>query len=223
MSPLRRPQRRKTCASPLLGADFDRHRSCSLAFSTTGRFSLPRLPGAASGSNPLSSSARAGRAAGASVTFQPGARTAWHTHPLVETLIVTAGCGWNSVRGRSGRGNPAGRCRLVSPRREALARGHADDGDRRISQFRKRLAGQDRRLDGEGERRAVPRVTENPRVGESEPQVSAGTGSAATSRVSVSSVARSNLPSARAGRKWSWNDRKTISVHWSRRPLTSML
>ena len=31
---------------------------------------------------------------GASVTFKPGARTAWHTHPLGQTLIVTAGCGW---------------------------------------------------------------------------------------------------------------------------------
>jgi len=33
------------------------------------------------------------RAAGASVTFEPGARTAWHVHPLGQTLIVTAGCG----------------------------------------------------------------------------------------------------------------------------------
>jgi quercetin dioxygenase-like cupin family protein len=33
------------------------------------------------------------RAAGAAVTFEPGARTAWHTHPLGQTLIVTAGCG----------------------------------------------------------------------------------------------------------------------------------
>jgi quercetin dioxygenase-like cupin family protein len=31
---------------------------------------------------------------GASVTFEPGARTAWHTHPLGQTLIVTGGCGW---------------------------------------------------------------------------------------------------------------------------------
>ena len=30
---------------------------------------------------------------GASVTFEPGARTAWHMHPLGQTLIVTAGCG----------------------------------------------------------------------------------------------------------------------------------
>ena len=33
------------------------------------------------------------RVAGVSVTFEPGARTAWHTHPLGQTLIVTAGCG----------------------------------------------------------------------------------------------------------------------------------
>lgn len=34
------------------------------------------------------------RAGGASVTFEPGARTAWHSHPLGQTLLVTAGCGW---------------------------------------------------------------------------------------------------------------------------------
>jgi quercetin dioxygenase-like cupin family protein len=33
------------------------------------------------------------RVVGASVTFEPGARTAWHTHPLGQTLIVVAGCG----------------------------------------------------------------------------------------------------------------------------------
>jgi quercetin dioxygenase-like cupin family protein len=33
------------------------------------------------------------RAAGASVTFEPGARTVWHTHPLGQTLIVISGCG----------------------------------------------------------------------------------------------------------------------------------
>jgi quercetin dioxygenase-like cupin family protein len=35
-----------------------------------------------------------GRANGAHVTFEPGARTAWHTHPLGQTLIVTSGLGW---------------------------------------------------------------------------------------------------------------------------------
>src|SRR3954447_10470213 len=39
------------------------------------------------------------RASGASVTFEPGARTAWHTHPLGQTLIVTAGCGWAQLEG----------------------------------------------------------------------------------------------------------------------------
>ena len=34
------------------------------------------------------------RVGGATVTFEPGARTAWHPHPLGQTLIVTAGCGW---------------------------------------------------------------------------------------------------------------------------------
>ncbi|HVJ08481.1 MAG TPA: cupin domain-containing protein [Acidisarcina sp.] len=39
------------------------------------------------------------RVGGASVTFEPGARTAWHTHPLGQTLIVTAGCGWAQREG----------------------------------------------------------------------------------------------------------------------------
>jgi len=39
------------------------------------------------------------RVAVASVTFEPGARTAWHTHPLGQTLIVTAGVGWTQCEG----------------------------------------------------------------------------------------------------------------------------
>ncbi|PQO28785.1 cupin domain-containing protein [Blastopirellula marina] len=39
------------------------------------------------------------RTAAASVTFEPGARTAWHTHPLGQTLIVTAGVGWVQCEG----------------------------------------------------------------------------------------------------------------------------
>lgn len=39
------------------------------------------------------------RVMGSSVTFEPGARTAWHTHPLGQTLIVTAGVGWAQVEG----------------------------------------------------------------------------------------------------------------------------
>ena len=43
--------------------------------------------------DPLFDAPAPARAAGASVTFEPGARTAWHTHPLGQTLIVTAGFG----------------------------------------------------------------------------------------------------------------------------------
>jgi quercetin dioxygenase-like cupin family protein len=39
------------------------------------------------------------RIGGAIVTFEPGARTAWHTHPLGQTLIVTAGMGWVQTQG----------------------------------------------------------------------------------------------------------------------------
>lgn len=41
------------------------------------------------------------RAGGATVTFEPGARTAWHTHPLGQTLFVTAGLGWVQREGGS--------------------------------------------------------------------------------------------------------------------------
>jgi quercetin dioxygenase-like cupin family protein len=44
--------------------------------------------------DPLNSPPEPARVSMALVTFEPGARTAWHTHPLGQTLIVTAGCGW---------------------------------------------------------------------------------------------------------------------------------
>ena len=43
--------------------------------------------------DPLFNPPAPARAFAASVTFEPGARTAWHTHPLGQTLMVTAGCG----------------------------------------------------------------------------------------------------------------------------------
>ena len=43
--------------------------------------------------DPLFEAPAPARVYGASVTFEPGARTAWHAHPLGQTLIVTAGCG----------------------------------------------------------------------------------------------------------------------------------
>lgn len=49
--------------------------------------------------DPLIQTGPPARAASAMVTFEPGARTAWHTHPLGQILIVTSGCGrvqrWN--------------------------------------------------------------------------------------------------------------------------------
>ena len=44
--------------------------------------------------DPLFAAPEPARGQGAAVTFEPGARTAWHTHPLGQTLIVTFGLGW---------------------------------------------------------------------------------------------------------------------------------
>jgi quercetin dioxygenase-like cupin family protein len=44
--------------------------------------------------DPLFQAPDPARVTGSSVTFEPGARTAWHTHPLGQTLIVTSGRGW---------------------------------------------------------------------------------------------------------------------------------
>jgi len=44
--------------------------------------------------DPLFNPPTPSQVSGALVTFEPGARTAWHTHPLGQTLIVTAGLGW---------------------------------------------------------------------------------------------------------------------------------
>jgi quercetin dioxygenase-like cupin family protein len=62
------------------------------------------------------------RAVAASVTFEPGARTASHTHPFGQTLLVTAGCDRAQMLGRPARRNPPGRCDLDFARRKALAR-----------------------------------------------------------------------------------------------------
>jgi len=49
--------------------------------------------------DPLFETPEPARVRGASVTFEPGARTARHTHPLGQTLIVTAGLGWTQIWG----------------------------------------------------------------------------------------------------------------------------
>ena len=49
--------------------------------------------------DPLFQAPAPARALGASVTFEPCARTAWHTHPLGQILVVTSGCGWTQCWG----------------------------------------------------------------------------------------------------------------------------
>src|SRR5881392_1209347 len=49
--------------------------------------------------DPLFTAKDPARTSGAHVTFEPGARSAWHTHPLGQTLIVTAGTGWVQQEG----------------------------------------------------------------------------------------------------------------------------
>lgn len=49
--------------------------------------------------DPLFNPPEPARMLGASVTFEPGARTAWHTHPLGQVLVVTSGCGWTQCWG----------------------------------------------------------------------------------------------------------------------------
>src|SRR5579875_1515656 len=51
--------------------------------------------------DPLFQAPDPARVTGAMVTFEPGARTAWHTHPLGQTLLITAGCGWAQREGGS--------------------------------------------------------------------------------------------------------------------------
>jgi quercetin dioxygenase-like cupin family protein len=49
--------------------------------------------------DPLNTPPEPARATTAYVTFEPGARSHWHTHPFGQTLIVTAGCGWTQCEG----------------------------------------------------------------------------------------------------------------------------
>jgi 4-carboxymuconolactone decarboxylase len=72
--------------------------------------------------DPLFDAHEPARTSGGSVTFEPGARSAWHTHPLGQTLIVTVGVGRVQRWGGTSRGDSSWRCHLDSARREALAR-----------------------------------------------------------------------------------------------------
>src|SRR4051812_30302348 len=49
--------------------------------------------------DPVFQAGEPARVSGGHVTFEPGARSAWHTHPLGQTLIVTSGLGWAQTEG----------------------------------------------------------------------------------------------------------------------------
>ena len=94
------------------------------------------------------------RLGGAIVTFEPGSRTAWHTHPLGQTLIVTSGLGWVQSQGGPKEEIQSRRYRLDSAGREALAwrnSSHCHGARRDLRGARWQNSG----LDGEGDRHAV--------------------------------------------------------------------
>ena len=78
--------------------------------------------------DPLFEAPDPARARGASVTFEPGARTAWHTHPLGQRLIVTAGCGWVQCWGGPKREVRAGDVVVCPPREKHWHGGTATTG-----------------------------------------------------------------------------------------------
>jgi len=96
-----------------------------------------------------------GRVAGAVVTFEPGARTAWHTHPLGQTLIVTAGCGRAQREGGPVEEIRPGDVVWFEPgEKHWHGANHRCDAHRDSREARR----QDRRLAGACERRAVSRL-----------------------------------------------------------------
>ena len=101
------------------------------------------------------------RVSGATVTFEPGARTAWHTHPLGQTLIVTAGTGrvqrW---------GDPVDEIRqgdvVWIPPGQKHWHGAAPNSSMTHIAITEAARRQDRRLDGEGQRCAIRRAAARP-------------------------------------------------------------
>jgi hypothetical protein len=74
--------------------------------------------------DPLFAARPPSRVTAGAVTFQPGARSAWHTHPAGQNLIVTAGVGWIQQEGGGENRHQAWRCDLDTSGCKALAWGH---------------------------------------------------------------------------------------------------
>ncbi len=94
------------------------------------------------------------RISGATVTFEPGARTAWHTHPLGQNSYRQARPRPSAARRWSGRGNATWRYRLDPAGREALA-WREPLGRNEPYRLLRSARRQDRRMDGAGVGRAI--------------------------------------------------------------------
>jgi quercetin dioxygenase-like cupin family protein len=97
------------------------------------------------------------RLSGAHVTFEPGARTAWHTHPLGQTLIVTAGCGWVQREGGPIEEIRPGDVIWFSPG-EKHCHGATPTNWRDAHRHSREEARQGSRLDGARHRRAISKI-----------------------------------------------------------------
>jgi quercetin dioxygenase-like cupin family protein len=102
--------------------------------------------------DPLFEAAEPARVRGANVTFEPGARTAWHTHPLGQTLIVTSGVGWARREGGPIEEIRPGDVVWFSPNEKHwhARNAHQSNDTHRHSRGARR---QSRRVDGESQRR----------------------------------------------------------------------
>jgi len=102
--------------------------------------------------DPLFAAVEPSRVSGALVIFEPGARSAWHTHPLGQNLIVTSGCGWTQCWGGPKREIRAGdviSCPCGQKHWHGATYKHEPCRRSRSTRL------QSRRMDGEGHRRGI--------------------------------------------------------------------
>ena len=107
--------------------------------------------------DPLFTAPDPARVVSASVTFEPGARTAWHTHPLGQTLVVTSGLGWAQRWDGPVEEIRPGDVIWFGPG-EKHWHGAASATAMTHIAIQERLDGRAGRLDGKSERRAVSKI-----------------------------------------------------------------
>ena len=107
--------------------------------------------------DPLYAANESTSSSGGLVAFEPGARSAWHTHPGGQFLIVTSGTGWVQEEGGQKREIKPGGRDLDPAGREALAWSNGSQCHESHRHHERRWR-EERRLDGEGRRRPVPEL-----------------------------------------------------------------